>query len=130
MRRLLFIALLAVLVLPSRAQNGTPHGIKVTWNAPSPVGGSGVIQGYTLFRCVGTCTLTSTWVAVGPILPATPTSYLDPASGLSNNTTYSYAVLTVDSAGSQSAFSNVAPISVVTFPTNPGGPTGCSASVQ
>lgn len=129
-RKLLFLALLAALVVPSYGQNGTPHGIKVVWNAPAPVGGSGTIQGYFLFRCVGTCAATSTWVSVGAILPPTQTNFLDPAAGLTNNTTYSYAVLTVDSGGSQSAYSNIAPVSVVTFPTNPGAPTGCSASVQ
>jgi len=127
------LALLALgLVLGSAlAQNGTPHGIKTSWTAPSPVGGGGIIQGYYLFRCTGTCTLTSTWTAVGALLPPTPTSYLDPASGLSVNTTYSYAAVTVDSNGNQSGFSPIATVAVgASFPPNPNPPSGCSSTVQ
>ena len=132
LRKLIFISLLAVLVLPVFGQTGSPHGIAVSWTAPSPVGGSGTIQGYFLFRCVGTCAVTSTsWISVGAMLPATSTNYLDPASGLNTSTTYSYAVLTVDSNGNQSGFSNISPVSVgASFPTNPGPPTGCQSKVQ
>ena len=102
-------------------------GINLTWTAPSPVGGSGVIQGYYLFRCSGTCVAgTGTWTSVGGLLPATPTSYTDLAAGLTGNTTYSYGVVTVDSNGSQSAYSNVA---TVLYPGNPNAPTGCNATV-
>jgi DNA-binding CsgD family transcriptional regulator len=109
----------------------TPHGIKTVWVAPSPVGGSGTIQGYYLFRCTGTCVAgAGTWTSVDGLLPATPASYLDPSSGLSNSTTYSYAVLTVDSNGSQSAYSNISTVAVTTFPTSPNPPTGCNSTVQ
>ena len=132
---LLSLFCLALLAVASFPQAGTPHGIDTVWSAPTPVGGSGVIQGYFLFRCVGdstVCTATSTnWTAVGAMLPATPTAYHDPASGLNTNTTYSYAVLTVDSNGNQSAYSNLASAAVgASFPTNPGPPTGCKSKVN
>lgn len=139
-----FIALMALLLFGFphvHAQNGTPHGILTYWSAPSPVGGTGTIQGYYEFRCPGTCTASSTgWVAVSAILPPTSSGctvpsgsancYLDPSSGLSNSTTYSYAVLTVDSSGSESAYGNTFSVSVTTFPTNPNPPTGCGGKVQ
>lgn len=126
MRKLLFFALLAALVLPSRvpAQSGTPHGNFGKWNASTST-----VQGYQVFRCLGTCTLTSTgWTAVSAVIPGL--SFLDPAAGLTINTTYSYAVLAIDANGNQSSFSNISTVSVLTFPTNPGAPTGCSFAVQ
>lgn len=139
---LALFTLFLLLGFPPRlhAQNGnpsgTPHGIFTKWNAPSPVGGSGTIQGYYLFRCIGTlssCTLTSgTWVSVGSLLPATPTNYLDPASGLAVSTSYVYAVATVDSAGNQSSWNLAAAPAVVgsSFPSNPNPPGGCNSTVQ
>src|SRR6266851_4909090 len=121
MRKLILTFLLALLLAAGAdSQNGSPHGILTTWIPPSPVGGSGVIQGYNLFRCVGSCTLTSTgWVSVTGLIPATQTSFLDPAAGLNVNTTYSYAVGTVDSNGNQSGW-DIATVSVgASFPQNP-----------
>jgi len=121
----------AALIIITGTWAQTSHGILLKWTAPSPVGGSGTIQGYYLFRCPGTCVAgTGSWTSVDGLLPATPTQYLDPASGLANNTTYSYGAVTVDSAGSQSAYSNIATVSVTTFPTNPNPPSGCTAAVQ
>lgn len=131
MKRLLFAVLLAlVIVIGSDAQNGSPHGIATTWSAPSPVGGSGTIQGYQVFRCNGTCTVSSSgWVAVSGVQAGT--SFLDPASGLNVNTTYSYAVLTVDSLGNESAFSNVSTVAVgASFPSNPNAPVNNGSKVQ
>lgn len=128
------------------AQTGTPHGITTKFNAPSPVGGSGTLQGFYLFRCVGTastCTLTAgTWTAVGGLLPPNVFSgvnctgytncYLDPAAGLAVNTSYVYAVAAVDSNGSQSSWDLAAAPAVVgaSFPTNPNAPSGCNSTVN
>ena len=138
--RILPLALAIVLLLfgfPPRlaaqtpTPTGTAHGNMVTWNAPSPAGGSGIIQGYYLFRCLGTCTLSSTWTNVGGLL--TGTSYLDSNIGTNApqlNTTYSYAVLVVDSNGAQSGFSNIAGVTVGSaWLSNPNGATGCNAKV-
>jgi len=71
------------------------------------------------------------WVSVTGLIPATQTSFLDPASGLNVNTTYSYAVETVDSNGNFSAFSNIAVVAVgASFPSNPNAVTGVTSKVQ
>jgi hypothetical protein len=109
-------------------QTGTPHGVNVTWTAPSPAGGSGTIAGYNVYRCPGTCTAASTaWVKIDTSLDLT-NGYLD-QSTLVAGSTYSYASTAVDSTGNESAFSNVATITFVAVP-NPGAPSGCNAKVQ
>lgn len=130
MRKVIFGLLLAFLVLPVFGQTGTPHGVNVTFNAPSPVGGSGTIAGYFIFQCPGTCTISSTWTKVNSVLDIS-TGYLVPFTGLTAGSTYSYAAATVDSAGNQSSFSNIATITLpTTLPSNPGSPSGCSAVIQ
>jgi hypothetical protein len=122
--------LLLFLVLPAWPQTGTPHGINITFNAPSPVGGSGTVAGYFIYQCSGTCTFTSSWTQVNSVLDIS-TGYLVPFTGLTPSATYSYAATTVDSAGNQSVFSNIATITLpATFPSNPGPPTGCAALVK
>jgi hypothetical protein len=108
------------------AQNGTPHGVFLTWNASA-----GTVQGYYVFRCPGTCTTSSTgWKNITTGL-VNDTSYVDPAAGLTLSSTYSYAVLAVDLSGNQSSFSNISPAVIpASFPTNPAPPTGCNTKVQ
>ena len=129
----LFSLAFLILALSVFPQTGTPHGVNLTWAAPSPVGGSGTIQGYIPFRCPGSCTASSSgWIALTSGV-VTGTTYLDSATGTGApqpNTTYSYAVLTVDSNGNQSAFSTVALVPIGSFPTNPNPPSGCSGKVQ
>lgn len=115
------------------AQNGSQHGVMVTWTAPNPIGGSGALQGYQLFRCPGTCANSSpNWTAVSPVI--TSTFFLDTNSGASAPQTgqaYSYAVLDIDSNGNMSTFSNIAGVSIPSsWPSNPGAPAGCNARVQ
>jgi hypothetical protein len=127
MKRLLTALLwLAVLVGVAFPQNGTQHGVLVSWTASAST-----VQGYYVFRCPGSCTVSSTgWVNVTSGL-VTGTNYLDPSSGLTVNTSYSYAALAVDANGNQSSFSNVATVTIPSaFPTNPGPPLGCNAKVQ
>ena len=131
MKRFFKLAPMVFLLLfwPVLAQ--TPHGVLVKITPPNPIGGSGTIQGYYLFRCAGAgCT---NYVSVGALIPATSqtaaTNYLDPASGLSASTTYEYVAETVDSNGNYSGYSPQATAVVGSFPTNPGAPS-CSASVQ
>lgn len=131
----LFAALLGWLViLPAYAQTGTAHGVNITANVPSPVGGSGVLDGYNAYRCSGTCTATSgTWTKINPSLLTAP-AYLDPASdsGLTAGATFSFAMTSVDSNGNESVLSNVATVAIPSagFPTNPNAPSGCAAKTQ
>jgi hypothetical protein len=136
--KFLFLLLLLAIVFGPvvvQAQQGTPHGITVAITPPSPIGGSGTIQGYYLFRCPGTCTVSNAtgWVAVGALIPAASqtaaTSYLDPSAGLSTNTTWQYVAETVDSNGNFSAYSALTSAVVTTFPANPNSPS-CNSKVQ
>ena len=135
-RILLALLVLLIAIGPAFSQSGTAHGILITITPPSPIGGSGVIQGYYLFRCPNTCSASSStgWVSVGALIPAASqggvTTYLDPAAGLSANTTYQYEAVTVDSNGDQSAYMPTPfVIAVTAIPTNPGSPS-CSGKVQ
>lgn len=83
------------LLIPANAQSA-PHSITLSWVAPSPIGGSGTIAGYNVYRSTTTggpyTKLTST--------PVTPLSYSDTTGAA--GTTYFYVVTTVDSAGNES----------------------------
>jgi len=131
LRLALLSAVLAVaFATPAYGQAGTQHGMLEKWQAPSPVGGSGTLAGYNVYRCPGTCTNTSTgWAKINAAL-VTAVTYLDPAAGLTLGNSYSYAVTTVDSVGSESAFSNIATGTAPSggFPTNPGTASGLSVS--
>ena len=127
---LLSVVLAVAFATPAYGQAGTQHGEKLTWQAPSPVGGSGTLAGYNAYRCPGTCTTSSTgWTKLTPSVVPT-TTYLDPAAGLTLGNTYSYAVTSVDSVGSESAFSNIVTVTAPSggFPTNPGTASGLSVS--
>jgi len=124
--------IVALFIVPALlSQTGTQHGVQVTWNAPSPVGGSGTIAGYNIYRCTGTCTATSgTWSKIDTSLDIS-TGYLDPSSDLVANTAYPYAASTVDTHGNESGFSNVATVTTpAAFPTNPNPPGGCNSANQ
>ncbi len=117
MRRLPLLALCWLLVgcsTPTQKKAGvtpqaTPHGVLLNWTMPSPVGGSGVIAGYNAYRCTGTCTPT---VKINASL-VTGLSYLDSASGLVTNTTYTYGVTTVDSTGGESILSPLVSVNFI-----------------
>ena|SRR5271166_5875226 len=108
----------------------TPHGIKLTWAAPSPIGGSGTLASYNIYRCPSTCTLTTgAFTLVTGQISSVPTTYLDSASGLTSGSTYTYAVTSVDSAGNESVYS---PLAVVVFTAivNPNAPATLTTTVQ
>lgn len=136
MKKVPMILLCALLIfgIPqvAPAQTGTPHGVFVTFVIPAaPVGGSGTIAGYNIFRCAGTCSAASgIWVKLDGTLDLT-NSYLDASSGLTPGQTYSYAATTVDTNANESVFSNVAIVVwPSTPPTNPAAPSGCNGKVQ
>ena len=116
--RLLFLAAILFMVLPTYAQNGTAHGVQVSAN-PS----TSTVIGYNVYRCPGTCTLTSTWTRIATLLP-TP-SYLDPPTLAPG--TYSYVMTAQDASSNESQFSNISTTTITSFPINPVAPTGCNA---
>jgi chitinase len=132
-RKLIFLGLILCLVFPSRyvkAQTGTPHGVEVKWTAPVAGTDPNAIAGYNIYQCPGTCTLTSTWTKIDTSLDIT-TGYLVSYTGLTAGAVYSYAATAVDTAGNESAFSNIATVTIPTTPpSNPGAPTGCTATAQ
>jgi fibronectin type 3 domain-containing protein len=93
---------------------GTPHSVTLTWQAPSPVGGSGTISGYNVYRSAASAAVyakVNTALNVG--LTYTDTSV---AAGSS----YSYCVTTVDSLNEESVCSTAATANV---PSNPNAPS-------
>jgi hypothetical protein len=121
------VLVLILLVGLAYGQAGSQHGILVTGTAPTTIGGSGTLAGYNFYRCVGTCTSASSWTLVNPA-PVTTPSLLD-QSTLVSGTVYSYAIITVDSAGNQSAYSNIATVTDTPI-TNPNPVTSVTAKNQ
>lgn len=112
--------------------SGTPHGILLSFTPGTQGSDTNALAGVDVFRCAGTCTASSNW---GSSLNATPvagSTYLDPAAGLTAGSTYSYYISEVDTAGNQSAPSNIATVAVPStgFPANPNAPTGAAGAVQ
>lgn len=130
MRKIPILLLCSLLIM---GQSGTPHGVNITWTAPAPpVGGSGQLAGYNIYRCSNgnttPCTLSAgTWVKIDTSLDVT-TGYLD-QSTLNSGQAYSYAATSVDTNNNESAFSNIATVTFSTI-TNPNPPTGCNAKQQ
>jgi fibronectin type 3 domain-containing protein len=102
----------------ARAQGvpaGTTHSVTVTWLAPSPVGGSGTISGYNVYRSPSSTAnyaKLNTVVSVGLI-------FTD--SSVSAGASYNYCVTTVDSLSEESICSAPATANV---PANPNAPSG------
>ena len=131
--KLLLFLMLLFLAVPLNAQTKkgfkatlTAHGMLLTWTAPATVGGSGTIASYNIYRCPGTCTLTSGAFTMLTGQIPTILTYLDPAGGLTSGSTYTWAVTTVDSAGNESAYSPFFTIAftAITNPNAPGSLTG------
>ena len=100
---------------------GTAHSVTLAWQAPSPVGGSGTISGYNVYRS-----------------PSSPTNYakLNTAlsagltftdSSVSAGASYNYCVTTVDSLGEESVCSAPATANV---PANPNAPSAPVVTVK
>ena len=104
---------------------GTPHSVTLAWTAPSPVGGSGTVSGYNIYRAAGSgsaATLTFTKINTGLNSGVTFTD-----AGVAAGAPYSYCVTTVDSLGGESACSGVATANV---PTNPNAPSAPLITVK
>lgn len=115
---LVFTALLAC--GSARAQGtppGTAHTVTLSWTAPSPVGGSGTVSGYNVYRSPSSAT---TYAKLNTSVNAGLT-YTD--ASVSAGTSYSYCVTTVDTAGEESVCSTPATANVPANPNAPGAPT-------
>ncbi len=94
---------------------GTAHSVTLTWQAPSPVGGSGTISGYNVYRSPSSAT---TYAKLNTAANAGLT-FTD--SSVSAGTSYNYCVTTVDSLGEESVCSAPATANVPADPNAPGG---------
>jgi fibronectin type 3 domain-containing protein len=100
---------------------GTTHSVTLTWLAPSPVGGSGTISGYNVYRSplsAANFAKLNTAVTVG-------LTFTD--SSVSAGTSYNYCVTTVDSLGEESICSAPATANV---PANPNAPSGLAVTAK
>jgi fibronectin type 3 domain-containing protein len=103
----------------ARAQSvpaGSAHSVTLAWTAPSPVGGSGTVTGYNVYRSPSSAT---TYAKMNTTLDANLT-YTD--ASVSAGASYSYCVTTVDSLGEESVCSTPATANVPSDPNPPGAP--------
>jgi chitinase len=119
--------LLAVAILApgnARAQGvpaGSAHSVTLTWQAPSPIGGSGTVSGYNVYRSPSS---TANYAKLNTAVNAGLT-FTD--SSVSAGASYNYCVTTVDSLGEESACSVPATANV---PSNPNAPSGLVPTVK
>jgi fibronectin type 3 domain-containing protein len=99
------------------APSGTAHSVTLTWTAPSPVGGSGTVSGYNVYRSPSSAT---NYAKLNTAVNAGLT-YTD--ASVSAGTSYSYCVTTVDTLGEESVCSGPATANVPANPNAPGAPT-------
>jgi fibronectin type 3 domain-containing protein len=100
---------------------GTAHSVTLTWQAPSPVGGSGTISGYNVYRSPSSPT---NYAKLNTALNAGLT-YTD--TSVSAGASYSYCVTTVDSLGEESVCSVPAMANV---PSNPNAPSAPLVTIK
>ncbi len=100
---------------------GTTHSVMLTWQAPSPVGGSGTISGYNVYRSPSSA---ATYAKLNTALNAGLT-FTD--SSVSASASYNYCVTTVDSLGEESVCSAPATANV---PANPNAPSAPLITVK
>jgi fibronectin type 3 domain-containing protein len=96
--------------------SGTAHSVTLTWQAPSPVGGSGTIAGYNVYRSPASAT------SYAKLNTAVNAGLTFTDSTVSAGTSYSYCVTTVDSLGEESVCSAPATANVPTVPNAPSAP--------
>jgi len=100
---------------------GTAHSVTLTWTAPSPVGGSGTISGYNVYRSPSSA---AAYAKLNTTLNAGLT-YTD--TTVSAGASYTYCVTTVDSLNEESACSVPATANV---PSNPNAPSAPLITVK
>jgi fibronectin type 3 domain-containing protein len=100
---------------------GTTHSVTLAWQAPSPVGGSGTISGYNVYRAPSSTATYSKLTSA----PAAGLIFTD--SSVSAGASYNYCVTTVDSLGEESVCSAPATANV---PSNPNAPSAPLITVK
>ena len=100
---------------------GTTHSVMLTWQAPSPVGGSGTISGYNVYRSP------SSPVNYAKLNTALNAGLTFTDSGVAAGASYNYCVTTVDSLGEESVCSAPATANV---PANPNAPSAPLITVK
>jgi hypothetical protein len=122
MIRTLMLALALCCVSSAQAQTppaGTAHQVTLGWQAPSPVGGSGIVAGYNVYRSI----LGAAFIKVNTaLIVGLTTTDLSVASGQVDT----YCATTVDSKGAESACSTTV---TATIPTNPNPPVAPTVTV-
>lgn len=116
----LFFAVALLACGSARAQgtpSGTAHSVTLSWTAPSPVGGSGTVSGYNVYRSPASA---ATYAKLNTSVNAGLT-YAD--TSVSAGTSYSYCVTTVDTLGEESVCSAPATANVPANPNAPSAPT-------
>jgi hypothetical protein len=106
---------------------GTPHSVTLSWTAPSPVGGSGTVSGYNVYRALGVAGAAVSTLAFTKINTALDALLTYTDGGVAAGATYSYCVTTVDSQGGESACSGAA---TAVVPTNPNAPSAPLITVK
>jgi hypothetical protein len=120
---LLMLLLLFGTPILTHAQNpptGTVHSVVLTWQAPSPVGGSGTVAGYNVYRA-------TTGVNYAKVNSALITGLTMTDAAVVSGTTYGYCATTVDSVGSESPCT--IPVNAA-VPGNPASPTNFGATAH
>jgi hypothetical protein len=117
------IAALLILAVPQKScaqtPTGTQHSVTLTWSAPSPVGGSGTISGYNVYRATGTGSSVTYAKLNGAVVPTL--TYVDQT--VTAGAIFQYCVSTVDSLNEESACSTPATANI---PTNPNAPASAT----
>ena len=116
------------------AQNGNAHGINLSWQASVLASGAptgDAIAGYNIYICLGTCTTSSGWGSSGwnkvNNSLVTGLSFFD--STVITGNTYTYASTGVDTAGNESAFSNLYIVNYIAVP-NPVSPSNLTGIIK
>lgn len=107
-----FLLAFSVSAKAQTVPGGTPHQVTVTWTTPAPVGGSGTIAGYNVYKSITGAAYVKLTTAILSAL-----TYVDTAVAAGQS--LAYCVTTVDSKNAESACS--APATGI-VPINPNSP--------
>jgi hypothetical protein len=130
----ILMGLSALLLAPllAHAQGAPPDSVKLSWTAP---GDDGAIGTATLYELrMSTSTIDASNWSSATVVPGVPaprvagTKQTFTVNGLTNGTTYYFAIRTQDDAGNWSGISNVMRWDWITDTAPPAAPSGISAA--
>lgn len=117
---LAFATLGSVTAHAQTAPTGTVHSTVLTWTPPAPVGGSGTLKGYNVYKSVSGANFIKINTAIVTVANLTDANVV-------SGQVAAYCATTLDSNSNESACS----IQVsATTPANPNPPTALVASAQ